>query len=81
MKLKNSKLLLKKLAQQLNWHNLKVNLTTNGVLFPKYAEELSKCENLSKINFSLHSENNIPNYCEKIFDSVNKLNNQTVIIH
>ena len=60
-------------------YNLKVNLTTNGVLFPKYAAELSKCENLSKINFSLHSENNIPNYCEKIFDSVNKLNNQTVI--
>ena len=60
-------------------YNLKVNLTTNGVLFPKYVEELSKCENLSKINFSLHSENNIPNYCEKIFDSVNKLNNQTVI--
>lgn len=62
-----------------NEYNLKVNLTTNGVLFPKYVEELSKCENLSKINFSLHSENNIPNYCEKIFDSVNKLNNQTVI--
>ena len=62
-----------------NDYNLKVNLTTNGVLFPKYAEELSKCENLSKINFSLHSENNIPIYCEKIFDSVNKLNNQTVI--
>ena len=60
-------------------YNLKVNLTTNGVLFPKYAEELSKCENLSKINFSLHSENNIPNYCEKIFDSVSKLQNQTVI--
>ena len=62
-----------------NEYNLKVNLTTNGVLFPKYAEELAKCENLSKINFSLHSENNIPNYCEKIFDSVNKLTNQTVI--
>lgn len=62
-----------------NDYNLKVNLTTNGVLFPKYVEELSKCENLSKINFSLHSENNIPNYCEKIFESVNKLNNQTVI--
>ena len=62
-----------------NEYNLKVNLTTNGVLFPKYAEELAKCENLSKINFSLHSENNIPNYCEKIFDSVNKLANQTVI--
>ena len=62
-----------------NEYNLKVNLTTNGVLFPKYAKELSKCTNLNKINFSLHSENNIPNYCEKIFDSVKELNNQTVI--
>ena len=60
-------------------NNLKVNLTTNGVLFPKYAEELGKCTNLNKINFSLHSENNISNYCEKIFDSVNNLTNQTVI--
>ena len=60
-------------------NNLKVNLTTNGVLFPKHAEELGKCTNLNKINFSLHSENNIPNYCEKIFDSVSNLNNQTVI--
>ena len=60
-------------------NNLKVNLTTNGVLFPKYAEELGKCTNLNKINFSLHSENNIPNYCEKIFDSVNNLTNQTII--
>ncbi len=62
-----------------NNYNLKVNLTTNGVLFPKYSKELSKCRNLNKINFSLHSENNIPNYCEKIFDSVKDLNNQTVI--
>ena len=60
-------------------NSLTVNLTTNGVLFPKYAEELSKCTNLNKINFSLHSENNIHNYCEKIFNSVSKLNNQTVI--
>ena len=60
-------------------NNLKVNLTTNGVLFPKYAEELGNCTNLNKINFSLHSENNIPNYCEKIFDSVNNLTNQTII--
>ena len=58
------------LADKANEYNLKVNLTTNGVLFPKYVEELAKCENLSKINFSLHSENKIPNYCEKIFDSV-----------
>lgn len=60
-------------------YNLKVNLTTNGVLFPALAKELSKCKNLNKINFSLHSENNKENYFESIFDSVKYLNNTTVI--
>lgn len=60
-------------------YNLKVNLTTNGTLISKYIKELSKCKNLNKINFSLHSENNIPNYLENIFNNVDKLNNITVI--
>lgn len=60
-------------------HNIKVNLTTNGVLFPKRVEELAKCNSLQKINFSLHSENNIPNYLENIFKSVEKLNDKTII--
>ena len=45
-------------------YNLKVNLTTNGTLFSKVAKELSECKSLHKINFSLHSENNIDNYCD-----------------
>ena len=60
-------------------HNIKVNLTTNGVLFPRKVDELIKCNSLQKINFSLHSENNVPNYLENIFKSVEKLKNQTVI--
>lgn len=60
-------------------HDIKVNITTNGVLFPKRADELSQCNSLQKINFSLHSENNIPNYLENIFNSVEKLNDKTVI--
>ena len=42
--------------KQADRYNLKVNLTTNGTLFEKYAIELGKCSNLNKINFSLHSE-------------------------
>ena len=62
-----------------NEYNLKVNLTTNGVLFNKYAKELGKCKNLNKINFSLHCEHNKPNYLEDIFDNIKYLPNTTVI--
>ena len=33
-------------------YNLKVNLTTNGILFPKLVEKLKDCKSLHKINFS-----------------------------
>ena len=42
-------------------YNIKVNLTTNGTLFPNIAEQLGKLSALHKINFSLHSENNLEN--------------------
>ena len=60
-------------------YNLKVNLTTNATLISNHINELSKCKNLNKINISLHSENNIPNYLDNIFNNVDKLNNITVI--
>ena len=60
-------------------YNIKVNLTTNGVLFPKRVDELSQCNSLKKINFSLHSENDIPDYLENIFKSVEKLKDKIVI--
>lgn len=63
-----------------NYH-LKVNLTTNGTLFPNLAKELGKCSVLNKINFSLHSENNIKNYCEKIFENTKYLSDKTTIIY
>ncbi len=62
-------------------YNLKVNLTTNGTLFPKLAKELGTCENLNKINFSLHSENDIPNYCENIFDNIKYLSPKTTVVY
>ena len=61
--------------------NINVNITTNGVLFPKKVEALSKCNSLKKINFSLHSENNIPNYIESIFESVEKLPQDITVVY
>ena len=62
-------------------NNLKVNLTTNGILFNKYAKSLGKCNNLNKVNFSLHSENNKENYLEDIFNNIKYLSNNTTVIY
>ena len=67
-----------KLAEE---YHLKVNLTTNGTLFPVLARKLGTCKNLNKINFSLHSENDIPNYCENIFDNIKYLSPKTTVIY
>ena len=64
-----------------NEYNLKVNLTTNGVLFDKYAKELGECKNLNKINFSLHCENNKDNYLEDIFNNIKYLSPNTTVIY
>ena len=62
-------------------YHLKVNLTTNGVLFEKWAKELGHCKNISKINFSLHSENKKDNYLEDIFNNIKFLNKNTIVIY
>ena len=59
-------------------NNLKVNITTNGTLFPQLVDKIKDKKSLTKINFSLHSENNYSNYLENIFKSVDKIN-KTVI--
>ena len=62
-------------------YNIKVNITTNGILFKKYAKELGDCKNLNKINFSLHSENNKENYLDDIFENVKYLSPNTTVIY
>ena len=62
-------------------YNLNVNLTTNGTLFPKLVDKLKDCKALHKINFSLHCEQNNPTYEEEIFQNVEKLSPDTVIIY
>lgn len=64
-----------------NKYNIKVNITTNGTLFSKKAQELGKCSNLNKINFSLHSENNKKDYLEDIFNNIKYLSNKTTVIY
>lgn len=62
-------------------YNLQVHITTNGTLFPKVVDKLKDCKALHKINFSLHSENNNPNYLNDIFENVEKLNNKTYVMY
>ena len=81
---KGEPLLNKNIIEMINIadkYNLKVNLTTNGVLFNKYAKKLGKCNNLNKINFSLHSENNKDTYLEDIFDNIKSLSKKTTVIY
>jgi len=63
------------------YYNLKVNLTTNGTLFKRYAKQLGTCNNVNKINFSLHSENNQENYFEDIFNNIKYLSGTTTVIY
>lgn len=67
-----------KLAEK---YNLKVNLTTNGTLFPILVDKLKDCKALHKINFSLHCEQDNPNYLNELFKSVEKLPEETIIIY
>lgn len=67
--------------QVANNYHLKVNLTTNGIFFDKYAKELGNCKNLNKINFSLHCENDKENYLEDIFNNIKYLSNNTTVVY
>ena len=67
-----------KLAEK---YELKVNLTTNGTLFPKLVDKLKACNSLRKINFSLHCEQDNPNYLSEIFKNVEKLPENIFVIY
>lgn len=47
-----------------------VNITTNGTLLKKNIDILRKSKALRQINISLHSENNMKDYFEEVFDTV-----------
>ena len=62
-------------------YHLKVNITTNGTLFPALVDKLSNNQALHKINFSLHCEQNNPNYLLNIFKNVEKLSSDKIVIY
>lgn len=62
-------------------HNLKVNITTNGTLFPSVVSTLKKHICLHQINFSLHSEQEDETLYEQIFEGVEQLSTDIVIIY
>ncbi|MBP5678561.1 MAG: SPASM domain-containing protein [Bacilli bacterium] len=62
-------------------YHIKVNLTTNGTLLKEKAKCLGSCQNLNKINVSLHCEQEDPNYFKDIFDSIQSLSPKTTVIY
>lgn len=70
---------LKGILELANKYNLKVNITTNGTLIDKYIDTFNDSPNLNKINISLHSENDGPNYLEKVFNTCEKIKNKTIV--
>lgn len=62
-------------------YDLKVNLTTNGVLIKEKVKELLNCRALKKINFSLHSENDKKDYLKDIFKASDILSTKIVVVY
>lgn len=62
-------------------YNMKVKITTNGTLLKSKLSTLQKYLNIKQINVSLHSENNIPNYFEKVFKSSDILSKNIPIVY
>ena len=62
-------------------YNMKVKITTNGTLLKSKLSTLQKYSNIKQINVSLHSENNIPDYFEKVFTSSDILSNNIPIVY
>ena len=62
-------------------YNMKVKITTNGTLLKSRVSTLQKYSNIKQINVSLHSENNIPDYFEKVFTSSDILSKNIPIVY
>lgn len=50
-------------------YGIDVKITTNGTLLFKYLTDLQKFTNIRQINVSLHCENNLKDYFDKVFKS------------
>lgn len=61
-------------------NDIKVRITTNGTLLKKNKDILLK-HSIKQINVSLHSENNINNYYEDVFNTCDELSKKITIIY
>ena len=59
---------------------INVRITTNGVLLPKAKDILLK-HKIKQINISLHSENNVNNYFEDVFNTCDVLCSKMAIVY
>ena len=62
-------------------YNIKVRITTNGILLNKRLNILQKYDNIRQINISLHCEQNIKDYFEKVFESADILSKNIPIVY
>ena len=62
-------------------YNLNVKITTNGCLLSKHLKTLQKYTNIRQINVSLHCENNMKDYFEKVFTSCDILAKSIPIVY
>lgn len=75
---------LKRILEIIEDNNLKVNITTNGILLNSKSDILLNSNSVRQVNISLHSciENkniDIVKYMNNIFESVDKLKNKIII--
>lgn len=64
-----------------NKYNLKVKITTNGTLLKQRLNTLQKHDNIKQINISLHSENDLKDYFENVFESSDILSKNIPIVY
>lgn len=61
-------------------NSVNLKITTNGTLLAKRKDILLK-HNIKQISISLHSENNLPNYFEDVFNTSDELSKKTTIVY
>ena len=71
---------LDKILELCDINGINVRITTNGTMLSKKKEILLK-HHIKQINVSLHSENNINNYFEEVFNTCNELSKNITIIY
>lgn len=71
---------LDKILKTCNDNNINVSITTNGTLLEKQLPILLN-RKIKQINISLHSENKMKEYLDRVFNCCSKLSKNTTIIY